>query len=52
MGIQNKMTQKFIPTLTDTFKEIENRFINYSRACDQEAEEVDKDFAALFKIFF
>lgn len=36
----------------DTFKDVERRFKNYSNYCNNEVQEIDKDFASLFKIFF
>ncbi|KRX02753.1 hypothetical protein PPERSA_02243 [Pseudocohnilembus persalinus] len=52
IDVQSKMSQKFIPSLAETFKEVENRYVKYNQFCEKEVQEIEKDFAALFKVFF
>lgn len=47
-----KFLQKALPNITSAIAEIEKKSQNYSKLCEDEAGEVDKDFGTLFKIFF
>ena len=48
----SKLSQKFLPSITQNVNEIEKKFGEYLQHCEHENQEIDKDFAALFKIFF
>jgi len=41
-----------LPSLTQTVTDIEKKISSYSQHLETETQEIDRDFAALFKIFF
>ena len=52
-SIQNaKPTEKLIPALEHSIGEIEKNILEYSQHCEKEVQDIDMDFAGLFKIFF
>ena len=53
LTIQNaKPSVKLLPLLTQILMEIEKKVSLYSQHCEGEVQEIDRDFAALFKSFF
>lgn len=48
----NKPSAKLLPLLTQIMQEIEKKVALYSQHCEGEVQEIDRDFAALFKTFF
>ena len=53
LTIQNaKPSVKLLPLLTQILMEIDKKVLLYSQHCEGEVQEIDRDFAALFKSFF
>jgi len=53
LTIQNaKPSAKLLPLLTQILQEIEKKVSLYSQHCEGEVQEIDRDFATLFKTFF
>lgn len=47
-----KPSAKLLPLLTQILQEIEKKVALYSQHCEGEVQEIDRDFATLFKTFF
>jgi len=47
-----KVSTKLLPSLNQTLVDIEKKLSIYSQHIETETQEIDRDFAALFKIFF
>lgn len=47
-----KPSSKLLPLLTQILQEIEKKVSLYQQHCEGEVQEIDRDFAALFKTFF
>lgn len=53
LNYQNgKLSAKFFPSLNLITSDIEKKITSYSQHCEGEVQEIDRDFATLFKIFF
>jgi len=48
----SKPSAKLLPLLTQILQEIEKKVSLYSQHCEGEVQEIDRDFATLFKTFF
>ena len=47
-----KVATKLLPSLNQSLIDIEKKLSVYSQTIETESQEIDRDFAALFKIFF
>lgn len=47
-----KLNVKLLPGVNSTISDIEKKIASYSQHCEGEVQEIDRDFATLFKIFF
>lgn len=48
----NRLSTKLIPSLSQTLIDIEKKISFYTQHIETETQEIDRDFATLFKIFF